>query len=60
MKRGQFLKHDKNANKARKSGRVKFQELTPMAEKPPSDYGLDPLGRARVFNKGKVKVEYGQ
>jgi len=27
--------------------------------KPPTDYGLDPLGRARVFNQGKVKVEYG-
>jgi len=28
--------------------------------KPPADYGLDPLGRARVFNQGKVKVEYGE
>ena len=28
--------------------------------KPPADYGLDPLGRVRVRNVGKVKVEYGQ
>ena len=26
--------------------------------KPPADYGLDPLGRVRIFNEGKVKVEY--
>lgn len=28
--------------------------------KPPSDYGHDPLGRVRVRNEGKVKVEYGE
>ena len=28
--------------------------------KPPADYGLDPLGRVRVRNEGKAKVEYEQ
>ncbi len=28
--------------------------------KPPADYGLDPLGRVRVFNEGKIKINYGE
>ncbi len=28
--------------------------------KPPAEYGLDPLGRHRVRNEGKVKVEYDE
>jgi RHS repeat-associated protein len=28
--------------------------------KPPAEYGRDPLGRVRVMNEGKTKVEYGK
>ena len=28
--------------------------------KPPAEYGRDPLGRVRVRNEGKTKVEYGE